>query len=70
MAYDWRPMNYLRTMLAATLAVGLTFALAGCPDDGPLEDAADETEDAAEDAAEEVEDAAEDAGDKMDEATD
>ncbi len=63
-------MSYLKIMLAAALAVGLTFALAGCPDDDPLEDAAEDTEDAAEDAGEEIEDAAEDAGDEVEDATD
>lgn len=71
MTYDGEPMSYLKTMLAAVLAVGFTFTLAGCPDDdGPLEDAAEDTEDAAEDAGEEIEDAAEDAGDEIEDATD
>lgn len=54
-------------IVGAVAALGLT---ACDQNEGPLDEAAEDVEDAADDAADDVEDAADDAGDELDDMTD
>lgn len=60
---------------AGTLTLGAFFVAAAmglpaCEEQGPLEEAGEEVDDAMDDAADSVEDAVDDAADKIDDATD
>jgi len=62
-----------RKLLELASIVGMSAALAmlgGCDNDGPLENAAEEVDDAIDDTADDIEDAADDLGDEIDDATD
>lgn len=61
--------NHVLTLFAASaLASGML--IAGCSDDGPAEEAAEDVDEAVEEAGDAVEDAAEEAGDAVEDATD
>lgn len=65
-------MTRNRKLLELASIVGLGAALAmlgGCDNDGPLENAAEEVDDAVDDAADEIDDAADDVADEIDDAT-